>query len=97
MKMEAHDKGNAEEKGNLDRDDTSKVMIGGIAKREERANGIEVVKTSNPNVWIAKSQSRPGVEHEVNLELGTCSCEDFTKRQKPCKHLIKVRIVVKAG
>lgn len=85
--------------GCLDKTDMEDLMMitTGDAGRELRSNGIEVTPTSNPNVWIAKSQSREGIEHEVNLEIGTCSCEDFTKRQKPCKHLMKVRRVVAEG
>ncbi len=44
-------------------------------------------------LWIVPSQSKPGTFYFVNLEAGTCTCEDHKEWRHDCKHIHAVRIV----
>ena len=46
--------------------------------------------------WHVPSQTGPGRTYVVNpsVESPHCTCEDFSLRQLPCKHVLAVRLVV---
>ncbi len=63
-----------------------------ISTREER--GVQIaasggVKQGSAGWWV-KSQSNPRVEYWCNTER--CTCPDYLKRQKPCKHMEAVHM-----
>src|SRR5262245_44103619 len=46
-------------------------------------------------LWFVPSQSSPGTSYQVTLgEPACCTCEDFSGRQKDCKHILACRIVL---
>lgn len=42
------------------------------------------------NIIKVKSETHPNKEYEINIVLDTCSCPDFTYRNRRCKHLKKI-------
>jgi transposase len=44
-------------------------------------------------VWTVPSQTTPSASYRVTIDPAWCECEDFTLRQKPCKHVIAARLV----
>lgn len=40
--------------------------------------------------WIVPSQTLPTVDYIVDMENHQCSCPDFKKRRKLCKHILAV-------
>src|SRR5258708_26221715 len=44
------------------------------------------------SAWLVPSQSTTGT-YRVTLEPDGCGCEDFSLRQKACKHVIAARLV----
>lgn len=65
------------------------------SKRETK--GIEFVlkgqiKAVDSSTFIVKSETNPEIEYKVrwNKKRWTCSCEDFEKHRKKCKHVYAV-------
>lgn len=44
------------------------------------------------NVWFVPSQTSTG-QYRVDLDVPSCTCEDFQTRGEPCKHVLAARIV----
>jgi transposase-like protein len=69
-------------------------------RRELR--GLAIVATGgqiqrvNDNFFLVKSQSIPEFSYEVAWVNGkwTCDCSDYTKRNKPCKHIYAVNFLL---
>lgn len=61
-------------------------------KGYEIANKMKI--TSQDGLWMVPSRSRPDKNHIVTLGLkkSTCTCEDYTMRGLPCKHIYAVQI-----
>jgi transposase len=66
------------------------------ATREARAKEIAVRSrlTCKDGVWNVPSQQTMHPSYQVRLDPDSCTCDDFTLRQKPCKHILAVRILV---
>jgi len=65
------------------------------SKRESK--GIELVlkghiKAVDSSTFIVKSEANPEIEHKVrwNRKRWVCSCEDFERHRKKCKHIYAV-------
>jgi len=65
------------------------------SKRESK--GIELVlkgqiKAVDSSTFIVKSETKPEIEHKVRWDRKrwVCSCEDFEKHRKKCKHIYAV-------
>jgi transposase len=43
--------------------------------------------------WEVPSQTSPSTKYRVTLEPPTCTCDDWSLRREPCKHIIAARIV----
>src|SRR5437868_7071579 len=43
--------------------------------------------------WQVPSQVSPSTKYRVTLDPPTCSCDDWTLRREPCKHIHAARIV----
>ena len=58
----------------------------------EIANKIKIV--SQDGIWLVPSRSHPDKNHIVTLGLkkSTCTCDDYTMRVLPCKHIYAVQI-----
>jgi transposase len=66
-------------------------------EREKRALVIAATAKiiAHNGLWVVPSQSAPGKSYLVNLELGTCTCEDHKEWQHDCKHLYAAKLVAK--
>ena len=67
--------------------------------REERGRAIAAVsriEERKPGLWVVPAQTGGGSYWvKMNDRPPTCTCEDFLKREKDCKHIHAVRAVVK--
>jgi transposase len=46
-------------------------------------------------LWVVPSQTTPSKSYLVNLQLGTCTCEDFKEWSQKCKHMHAAEIVAR--
>lgn len=78
-------------------------------RREQRAKDIgdADVASLGPGTWTVTSQTNRTRSHQVTISatgcscVGTactecllCSCEDFSFRKRPCKHIFKVNALL---
>ncbi len=63
--------------------------------REQRGLIIAAVAkiVQHNGLWVVPSQSFPTKSYLVNLQLGTCTCEDFKEWGQKCKHVHAAEIV----
>lgn len=63
--------------------------------REKRALVIAATAKiiQHNGLWVVPSSSAPGKSYLVNLEQGTCTCEDHKEWQHDCKHIYAAKIV----
>ena len=68
---------------------------------EREQKGLMIAATSNivkrgNETWIVPSQTAKGSKYAVTIaaEGKACTCPDFELRQKPCKHIIAVQLVL---
>jgi hypothetical protein len=64
-----------------------------IAKGFTLASLNHVRQTSNPNIFIVKSQTLPGKKFyrvliDTELDIITCDCKYFETKVETCKHII---------
>ena len=65
--------------------------------REER--GLDLARSRPEEIWrvdrhVWRVPSGSGeTVYLVDLKLESCSCEDFRRRQEPCKHLFAARVI----
>ena len=65
------------------------------ARREASAKEIAVrsrLTRRDDGVWNVPSQQTMHPSYQVTLDPDTCTCDDFTLRRQPCKHIHAVRI-----
>jgi predicted nucleic acid-binding Zn finger protein len=56
----------------------------------EAGQWLKCRRRDGSKVYAVLSQSASNVYHLADLH--TCTCPDFTRRQKPCKHILAIRI-----
>jgi transposase len=63
------------------------LAIAALCRIEQRDNGL----------WIVPSQSGKGARYWVKPDpvSPTCTCDDFEKRGKPCKHIFAVEFTIR--
>jgi hypothetical protein len=49
------------------------------------------VEPHGRGLFLVQSESRPDETHAVDIEEGTCSCEDVHFRKRECKHTRFIR------
>ena len=59
------------------------------AQRDARGPAWEMERQNG--IFLVPSQSQAGKKYEVDLQQKTCSCPDWQKWQRDCKHLIAVK------
>src|SRR5262249_22195524 len=74
----------------------TKVHIPGWPMDMRELKGLELAARSRivweNGGWVVPSQSGSG-KYRVTLSPPSCTCDDFSLRQPPCKHVIAARLV----
>ena len=81
---------------------TGKVLAGMVRRIEgayrilERNENEPVIlqRNSNSALFDVRSTEREDKSYEVDLEIKTCTCPDFSFRSVKCKHIIAAEFAV---
>lgn len=65
---------------------------------ERQKRGLVIAATAkiiqHNGLWVVPSQTTPSKSYFVNLEQGTCTCDDHKEWQHECKHVYAAKFVV---